>query len=524
MATLGKRGDRWFVQFPNPDTGKRVTVSLLTKSQRQATAGKLAIENLLSSVRNGFQLDPATSAWLATVKPVIRCKLEDACLVESEQPREDVSLERFLDDYEKRRTDIKPNTRLNWQRTIKNLKEHLDAGKAVSEITAADAADFRRKLITHGLAPATVGKQIQQAKTFFSDAVDRGIIDENPFAKLKTSSGRGDRSRDFFITVDMTAKVLEACPDAEWQAIVALARYGGLRCPSEVLLLTWADIDWDRSRIRVRSPKTERHEGKSERMIPLFPELVPMLSELFNQRGVGVQVPSSSPVITRYAGPGDNLRTTLGRIIKRAGLVNWPKLFQNLRASRATELVARFPSHVATAWLGHSEKIARDHYWQVTDDDFNIAIGERCKNVDTDAVLSAASDQPTNKKPAVTCDEVHTNAGGVAETGVEPAHLAVPDPKSGASANSATRPISVVIVVILGRLCTATVSPNFNNQIDRQCWVHSGSAATICLLTGRWFCLILGPLPEADRLFCRWHRVSRRRPLLPGRWRRQIRP
>jgi hypothetical protein len=58
----------------------------------------------------------------------------------------------------------------------------------------------------------------------------------------------------------------------------------------------------------------------------------------------------------------------------RAGVDSWPRLFQNLRASRATELAAEFPSHVAAAWLGHSEEIADAHYRQVLDGDFAKAV------------------------------------------------------------------------------------------------------------------------------------------------------
>jgi hypothetical protein len=50
-----------------------------------------------------------------------------------------------------------------------------------------------------------------------------------------------------------------------------------------------------------------------------------------------------------------------------------PKLFMNLRASRATELVADHPGHVAAEWLGHSDKIATKHYWRTTDVDFDRA-------------------------------------------------------------------------------------------------------------------------------------------------------
>jgi hypothetical protein len=51
----------------------------------------------------------------------------------------------------------------------------------------------------------------------------------------------------------------------------------------------------------------------------------------------------------------------------------WPKLFQNLRASRTTELAAEYPAHVAAYWLGHSTLVASKHYWQVTDADYERA-------------------------------------------------------------------------------------------------------------------------------------------------------
>ncbi len=80
--------------------------------------------------------------------------------------------------------------------------------------------------------------------------------------------------------------------------------------------------------------------------------------------------PGCEFVITRYRDGNANLRTQLERIIERAGLKPWPKLFQNLRATRATELANDFPAHVAAAWLGHSTVVATKHYWQATEDDF----------------------------------------------------------------------------------------------------------------------------------------------------------
>jgi hypothetical protein len=44
-----------------------------------------------------------------------------------------------------------------------------------------------------------------------------------------------------------------------------------------------------------------------------------------------------------------NLRTTFEKIIVRAGLTPWPRLFHNLRSSRHTELQEQFPTHVVCA-------------------------------------------------------------------------------------------------------------------------------------------------------------------------------
>ncbi|MCO6455094.1 MAG: tyrosine-type recombinase/integrase [Pirellulaceae bacterium] len=178
-----------------------------------------------------------------------------------------------------------------------------------------------------------------------------------------------NRNRDHFVSQDDAERVLQACPDVEWRLLFALSRFGGLRCPSEHLALTWDCIDWERNRMLVRSPKTEHHEGHAERWVPLFPELRPHLEAAFD-----AALPGATHVITRYRDANANLRTQLCRIVRRAGLSPWPKLFQNLRASRATELAAAHPAHVAAAWLGHSQLIARKHYWQVTDEDFERAV------------------------------------------------------------------------------------------------------------------------------------------------------
>jgi hypothetical protein len=62
------------------------------------------------------------------------------------------------------------------------------------------------------------------------------------------------------------------------------------------------------------------------------------------------------------------------RIVRRAGVKPSPRLYQNLRASRETELCERFPIHVVAEWLGNSPKTGLAHYTQVKEQLYRKAL------------------------------------------------------------------------------------------------------------------------------------------------------
>ena len=103
-------------------------------------------------------------------------------------------------------------------------------------------------------------------------------------------------------------------------------------------------------------------------MIPLLPQIETELLKLHLEAEGGAE----------YVFPeiraDSNLRTELERILRRAGVKQWPKLWHNLRASGATDFARSLPSHVATEICGHTEEVAREHYWQVSDSDLDKAI------------------------------------------------------------------------------------------------------------------------------------------------------
>ncbi len=127
-------------------------------------------------------------------------------------------------------------------------------------------------------------------------------------------------------------------------------------------------------RINFRSPKTEHHQGKDRREIPLFPELLQPLLEEFEMTERGEEM--VLPFLRRITGTA--LRKPLVAAITKAQAKPWPKLWNALRASRVTELREEHPAHVVDAWLGHDDNIARKHYTQTLDEHFEKAVQKKC--------------------------------------------------------------------------------------------------------------------------------------------------
>jgi len=380
MASVGKykaKDGRIYTRilFVDAGDGRRRTIRLGRVNKEQIATVKNMVERLVKSKATGTP-DAVAATWLAGLPDAAHAKLAKAGLAEprivaTPEPQSVPTPERcigeFLAQYVKGRTDIKPQTAVVLGHTVRNLREFFGDNRVLDSITEGDADAWRLYLIGQGLADATVCRRCGVAKQFFKSAVRHKLIPSNPFSDLK-SGVKGNKARQRFISRTDGQKVMDACPDSQWRLIFALARYGGLRCPSEIVRLRWNDIDWDRGRILVHSPKTEHHQGHESRQIPLFPELRVPLMEVFTEAEPGTEY-----VVTRYRLKNQNLGTEFGRIVKRAGLKPWPRLFQNLRSTRETELCGQFPEHVVCVWIGNSKVIAREHYLQVRDDDFERA-------------------------------------------------------------------------------------------------------------------------------------------------------
>ncbi|MBT3194730.1 MAG: site-specific integrase [Verrucomicrobia bacterium] len=358
---------------PSEDASRpRVRIGKVTK--KQADTARTHVEQLIACKRTGSAMPPATQEWIASVDRKIRSRLEALGLLESSTGDCERKVGEWADECMRKRSDIKPRTRQNMMQARAFLMEFIgDDDLSLKRFTAGHAKDFRVFLLGKGQAEATVRGGCKRSKQFFASAICHGHITNNPFDNVATANVANEE-RLVFVDRATLDKVIEACPDDQWRLIFALARYGGLRIPSEIQRMRWDDIDWDRKRFTVQSPKTEHIEGKGHRDVPIFPELVQPLENWQAQHHQGESL--VFPTLAKRS----NLRAQAHRIIRKAGLQPWARVFQNLRASRETELVEEFPVHVVTDWIGNSPDIAKLHYLSVLETHFQRASeGERQK-------------------------------------------------------------------------------------------------------------------------------------------------
>ena len=177
--------------------------------------------------------------------------------------------------------------------------------------------------------------------------------------------------------------------------IITLARIGGLR-PCEIMVLRWSGICVGKNgdRFRVFSPKLNSHEHLREREVALFPKVLEELNKLRVIPGNENQ----EYVINRYDNREKvNLLNQFTKIVKRAGIGKIVRPFDNMRASRATEVAREYGAQAESVWLGHSKEIARECYLMVAEEDYTKAAGEKITEP-VDKIESDRSPEDTQGK------------------------------------------------------------------------------------------------------------------------------
>ena len=336
--------------------GERYVVWIGKLTVRQQREYERHVASVVDSFKVGASPEPESLQWFDTVPERIREKFTAWGMLPPRQRRVLTADQRSVEGWTRLFIDelvSKWRTKNNYEQARSWLLKSVDGKRDVTSVTQGDMKRWQSSM--GGLAMSTRNKHTKRIKTMFAGAVEDGILSSSPAGILKEerSAKRIDRSRQHFVDAATTTKVLRKLPDTNWKLIFCLMRFQGLR-RHEVFALDWKHVDWETNELTVPA---ETKTGW--RTMPIFPET---LRYLRDQQ----EIADAGQKIVRWTGSQDSLTERLRRQVESICGQCWPKVCQQLRSTRRTELDAEFPPHVVNDWLGHDSTTAEKHYQQVT--------------------------------------------------------------------------------------------------------------------------------------------------------------
>lgn len=164
---------------------------------------------------------------------------------------------------------------------IGHLKRLLGEETRIKNITPGRIESYQQERLSEpsrchpgeSTRPATVNRDLSCLKTMFNRAVRHKLIDRNPISEVKKLAENNTRMR--ILTQDEFSRLLNACP-LHLRPAVTIAYYMGLRL-SEIIDLTWPEVDLKKGFIRLTASRTKTDSARS---IPIHPEVKVMLETL----------------------------------------------------------------------------------------------------------------------------------------------------------------------------------------------------------------------------------------------------
>jgi integrase len=156
-------------------------------------------------------------------------------------------------------------------------------------ITADDVVTIIRELQAANLAPWTIKRILAALSCVFTFALRRGYITSHPFQRLERDERPHPlRSDQRVLTRAELARLFAACP-RRYRPLLLTGAYTGMRL-SEVLGLSWDDVDFAAGVVHVRQQLARGRRGvpphrippktrASVREIPLLPQLAAVLRQ-----------------------------------------------------------------------------------------------------------------------------------------------------------------------------------------------------------------------------------------------------
>ncbi len=220
-----------------------------------------------------------------------------------------------------------------------SMLKKLFSGRFLNEITPLDIERFKGERIKD-VSPATVNRGLARLKAMFNMATRWKDFDgSNPLKEVKFFKEDNHKLR--YLEDHEIEKLIEVSK-GNTRAIVIVAVYTGMR-RSEILNLTWRDIDFNRNHIELLQTKS----GK-KRIINMNQRVVDAL--------IGVRKhPKSQYVFCKRDGqPLKDIRSIFFLVLKKAGITEFR--FHDLRHTFASQLAMKGVDIITIKeLLGHAD-------------------------------------------------------------------------------------------------------------------------------------------------------------------------
>jgi integrase len=147
-------------------------------------------------------------------------------------------------------------TQVFYQNSTSQFLTHLGklADDELSMVTKEHIVTFRNALLER-LSSKAANHHLKVVKMLFRAAKRDGFIVDNPSEFVETVKGKAhERKRRRPFTLDQIRAVL-AVADDEWRSMILFGLYTGQRI-GDIARLTWANLDLDKSQIRLITQKT----------------------------------------------------------------------------------------------------------------------------------------------------------------------------------------------------------------------------------------------------------------------------
>ena len=267
--------------------------------------------------------------------------------------------------------EVKAKTEHKYRRTINRLVEDI-GDIPVSQVTSRMLRDYRDKLLTRGLLPASIHAEFAPIKGLFNYAADEEVIEDAPTLAVRMPKERRavEESKWLPFTPDEMQRLFQGLEDvwgndvqglsAERRSALTMAvrvlAFTAMR-PAELMALRPDQVD--NRAIRVEGGKTK----SSWRVIPLHPEIADFPAWL---RAGGLEVFDNGETGKRQIDPVTPVRHNFAQLIRKKMTppINHPrKALYSLRSTFQNAMRrAGAPKDVRRAILGHVESGAIRHY------------------------------------------------------------------------------------------------------------------------------------------------------------------